>query len=113
MTCWTGCWTPGTWQNWDVTPQQVAVPGSPYAEELVTAAAKAGTDEALITRQGRLRGRMVAVIVGEFRFLAGSTGHAATERLVLAVERATREGLPLIGAPASGGTRMQEAPAPS
>jgi acetyl-CoA carboxylase beta subunit len=37
---------PGTWQNWDVTPQQVAVPGSPYAEELVTAAAKAGTDEA-------------------------------------------------------------------
>ena len=26
----------------------------------------------------------------------------------MAVERATREGLPLIGAPASGGTRMQE-----
>ena len=99
---------PGSWQSWDVTAQQVAVPGSPYAEELVAAEAKAGTDEALITGQGRLRGRKVAVIVGEFRFLAGSTGHAATERLVLAVERATREGLPLIGAPASGGTRMQE-----
>ena len=99
---------PGSWQSWDVTAQQVAVPGSPYAKELVAAEAKAGTDEALITGQGRLRGRKVAVIVGEFRFLAGSTGHAATERLVLAVERATREGLPLIGAPASGGTRMQE-----
>ena len=99
---------PGSWQSWDVTAQQVAVPGSPYAEELVAAEAKAGTDEALITGQGRLRGRKVAVIVGEFRFLAGSTGHAATERLVMAVERATREGLPLIGAPASGGTRMQE-----
>jgi acetyl-CoA carboxylase alpha subunit len=99
---------PGSWQSWDLPAQQVAVPGSPYAQELVAAEAKAGTDEALITGAGRLRGRKVALIVGEFAFLAGSTGHAATERLVLAVERATREGLPLIGAPASGGTRMQE-----
>ena len=99
---------PGSWQSWDLPAQQVAVPGSSYAQELVAAAAKAGTDEALITGAGRLRGRKVAVIVGEFAVLAGSAGHAATERLVLAVERATREGLPLIGAPASGGTRMQE-----
>ncbi|MEO8556129.1 MAG: carboxyl transferase domain-containing protein [Actinomycetota bacterium] len=99
---------PGSWQSWDSTPQQVAVPGSAYAVELVDAEIKAGTDEALITGQGTLQGRPVAVVVSEFRFLAGSIGHAAAERLVLAVERATREGLPLIGAPASGGTRMQE-----
>lgn len=98
----------GSWQSWDTTPQQVAVPGSTYALELVDAEIKAGTDEALITGQGTLQGRPVAVVVSEFRFLAGSIGHAAAERLVLAVERATREGLPLIGAPASGGTRMQE-----
>ena len=98
----------GSWQSWDVAPQQVAAPGSPYARELVAAPAKAGTDESLITGQGTLQGRPVAVVVSEFRFLAGSTGHAAPVRLVLAVERATREGLPLIGAPASGGTRMQE-----
>jgi acetyl-CoA carboxylase beta subunit len=48
---------PGSWQSWDVTPEQVAAPGSPYADELVAAAAKAGTDEALITGQGSLRGR--------------------------------------------------------
>jgi len=99
---------PGSWQSWDVAPHQVAEPGSPYAAELVAAAAKAGTDEALITGQGSLQGRSVALVVGEFRFLAGSTGHAAAERLVLALERATREGLPMIAAPASGGTRMQE-----
>lgn len=99
---------PGSWQSWDVAPEQVAAPGSPYADELAAAAAKAGTDEALITGQGSLQGRPVALIVAEFRFLAGSIGHAAAERLVLAVERATREGLPLIAAPTSGGTRMQE-----
>jgi acetyl-CoA carboxylase carboxyl transferase beta subunit len=98
----------GSWQSWDTKPQQVAAPGSDYAEELVAAEIKAGTDEALITGQGTLQGRPVAVVASEFRFLAGSIGHAAAERLVLAVERATREGLPLIGAPASGGTRMQE-----
>ena len=42
------------------------------------------------------------------RFLAGSIGVAAGERLVRAVERATAERLPLLAAPASGGTRMQE-----
>ena len=47
-------------------------------------------------------------IVSEFGFLAGSIGVAAGERLVRAVERATRERLPLVAAPASGGTRLRE-----
>jgi acetyl-CoA carboxylase alpha subunit/acetyl-CoA carboxylase beta subunit len=99
---------PGSWHSWDVKPEQVAEPGSAYAAELAAAATQAGTDESLITGQGTLQGRSVALVVGEFRFLAGSTGHAAAERLVRALERATREGLPMIAAPASGGTRMQE-----
>ena len=65
-------------------------------------------DEAVLTGTGRLRGRQVAVVVSEFGFLAGSIGVAAGERLVRAVERATRERLPLVAAPASGGTRLQE-----
>lgn len=44
----------------------------------------------------------------EFDFLAGSIGVAGAERLTLAVERATAEGLPLVASPTSGGTRMQE-----
>ena len=65
-------------------------------------------DESVLTGEGLIRGRRVAVIVSEFRFLAGSIGLAAAERIVNAVERATREGLPLLAGPASGGTRMQE-----
>src|SRR5690606_13950742 len=41
-------------------------------------------------------------------FLAGTIGVAAADRLVRAIERATRERLPLLAATASGGTRMQE-----
>ncbi len=47
-------------------------------------------------------------MLGEFSFLAGSIGRATADRLVTAIRRATAEGLPLLGAPASGGTRMQE-----
>src|SRR5690242_11822402 len=55
-----------------------------------------------------MRGRRVAVLMGEFAFLAGSIGRAAADRLVSSIERATREGLPLLAGPVSGGTRMQE-----
>ena len=61
-----------------------------------------------MTGEGTLRGRRVAVMAGEFAFLGGSIGVAATERLVLAIERATNEAIPLLASPVSGGTRMQE-----
>lgn len=97
----------GTWRSWDTAPDRSGY--SPeYAAELTAAAQKAGTDESVVTGEGRLRGRRVAVMVGEFRFLAGSIGRAAADRVVTAVERATAEGLPLLAAPVSGGTRMQE-----
>jgi acetyl-CoA carboxylase carboxyl transferase subunit beta len=79
-----------------------------YAEELAAAAQRSRQDESIITGEGKLRGRRVAVVAGEFGFLAGSIGVAAAERLIAAVERATEEGLPLLAAPVSGGTRMQE-----
>lgn len=62
----------------------------------------------MITGEGTLRGRRVAVMAGEFAFLGGSIGVAATERRVLAIERATARGIPLLASPASGGTRMQD-----
>jgi acetyl-CoA carboxylase beta subunit len=99
---------PGSWRSWDepaVAPRGID-PG--YAADLARAKERTGVDEAVRTGTGRLRGRRVAVIASEFGFLAGSIGVAAGERLVRAVERATRERLPLIAAPASGGTRLQE-----
>ena len=79
-----------------------------YAAALRRARERTGLDEAVVTGEGRIRGRRVAVVACEFGFLAGSIGVAAAERLVAAVERATDERLPLLASPTSGGTRMQE-----
>ena len=81
----TGLLDAGTFRSWD-TPQP----------------------ESVITGEGLLRGRRVAVAASEFGFLGGSVGLAAGERLTAAVERATARRLPLVVLPASGGTRMQE-----
>ncbi len=97
----------GSWRSWDVPPERLAV-SEAYAAELAAAAEKSGVDESVVTGEAVMRGRRVAVVLGEFGFLAGSIGRDASHRLVAAVERATREGLPLLAAPVSGGTRMQE-----
>jgi len=97
-----------SWESWDGPPEQPEGISAEYQRDLDEAQRRAGTDEAVITGSGTIGGRRVAVMAGEFRFLAGSIGQAASARLVAAVERATREGLPLMAAPASGGTRMQE-----
>ena len=93
--------------SWDTSPAIPPMDDS-YARQLAAAQAKTGRDESVITGEGRVRGRRVAVIAGEFDFLAGSIGVAAAERLTSAVERATAERLPLLASPCSGGTRMQE-----
>jgi acetyl-CoA carboxylase carboxyl transferase beta subunit len=99
---------PGSWRSWDEPVVAPPRPDPEYAADLAGARQRTGLDEAVLTGSGRLRGRPVALIVSEFGFLAGSIGVAAGERLVRAVERATRERLPLVAAPASGGTRLQE-----
>jgi acetyl-CoA carboxylase carboxyl transferase subunit beta len=98
----------GTWVGWDGPPLDVAPEGSPYAAELAAARERSGVDEAIVTGEGRIHGRRVAVIAGEFRFMAGSIGSTAAARIVAAFDRAREEELPLFAAPASGGTRMQE-----
>ena len=97
----------GSWTSWDTPPVRGPV-SEAYAAELKAAEEKTGLDESVITGEGLMRGRRVAVVACEFRFLAGSIGVASAERLVTAIERATAEGLPLLAAPVSGGTRMQE-----
>ena len=107
----------GTWTSWDIPPSyggsgargdQASELPEAYAADLAKARERAGTDESVVTGEARIAGRRVAVVLSEFRFLAGSIGRASAERLIAAVERATREGLPLLAGPASGGTRMQE-----
>jgi acyl-CoA carboxylase subunit beta len=96
-----------SFQSWD-GPVDLSGYDPGYVEELARAQEKAGTDEAVVTGSGLLRGHQVAVIVSEFRFLGGSIGTATAARIVAAVERATERRLPLLAATSSGGTRMQE-----
>ncbi|WP_344041730.1 carboxyl transferase domain-containing protein [Nocardioides panacihumi] len=97
----------GSWVSWDTAPARAGVSAA-YAEELRAASERTGVDESVLTGEGTMLGRRVAVLVSEFGFLAGSIGRDAADRLVTAVKRATVERLPLLAAPASGGTRMQE-----
>jgi len=97
----------GSFISWDTAPLDVH-PDASYRSELAAARAKTGLDESVLTGEGTVFGRRVAVVACEFDFLAGSIGVAAAERITAAVEHATAERLPLVASPSSGGTRMQE-----
>ncbi|MCX7520773.1 acetyl-CoA carboxyl transferase [Microbacterium sp. STN6] len=97
----------GSFVSWDEEPLDTH-PEEAYAAALQRARERSGVDESVLTGEGLVRGRRVALVASEFAFMAGSIGRAAAERLTLAIERATREGIPLLAGPASGGTRMQE-----
>jgi acetyl-CoA carboxylase carboxyl transferase subunit beta len=97
----------GSFITWDTAPLLVPTDES-YARELADARAATGRDESVLTGEGRVFWRRVAVVVCEFGFLGGSIGVAAAERITAAVQRATAERLPLLASPSSGGTRMQE-----
>ena len=97
----------GSFVSWDRQPLALPISDS-YAQELADAREATGRNEAVLTGEGRVFGRRVAVAVCEFSFLGGSIGVAAAERITAAVERATAERLPLLASPSSGGTRMQE-----
>ena len=95
----------GSWTSWDTPPERGEV-SEEYAAELAAAAEKSGVDESVITGEGLMHGRRVAVVMGEFAFLAGSIGRAAADRLVATIERATAR-----GAAAAGRRRSAAAPA--
>ena len=99
----------GSYDSWD--DAALAPPAhltESYAADLDAARAATGRDEGVLTGAGMIRGRRVAFVAGDPAFLAGSLGVAGAERLTQAVERATREQLPLVALPVGGGTRMQE-----
>jgi acetyl-CoA carboxylase carboxyl transferase beta subunit len=98
---------PGSFASWDDKLVTVAA-DEEYAADLARARERTGLDEVVVTGEGCLHGRRVAVVACEFGFLGGSLGVAGAERLVTAIERATSEQLPILASPVSGGTRMQE-----
>ena len=97
----------GSFCSWDSAPLRTGV-SEEYRATLARAAHRGDTDESILTGKVTIGGHAAALVVSEFRFLGGSVGRDAADRLVAAVRRATTERLPLIASPASGGTRMQE-----
>lgn len=82
----------------------------PYPERLSAARARTGLDEAVLCTVGTIGGYPVVLAVMDFRFMGGSLGVEAGERVTQAAERALSDRIPLIIVTASGGIRMQEGP---
>ncbi len=79
-----------------------------YQEKLEGLQEKTGLDEAVITGKAVIDGVPVVLGVCDGRFLMASMGEVVGEKIARAVERATKEKLPIILFACSGGARMQE-----
>jgi Acetyl-CoA carboxylase beta subunit len=100
----------GPLQSWDepLAPPPAHADTAEYRAALHAARERSGHDESVRTGEARIGGHRVAIVAGDFAFLAGSIGVRAADRILAAIERATAARLPLLGITASGGTRMQE-----
>jgi acetyl-CoA carboxylase carboxyl transferase subunit beta len=80
----------------------------PYSERLEESQRKTGLAEAVLNARGTIGGIETVVSAMDFGFMGGSMGSVVGEKITRAIERATREKLPLIIISTSGGARMQE-----
>ncbi|MBS4979789.1 MAG: acetyl-CoA carboxylase carboxyltransferase subunit alpha [Lachnospiraceae bacterium] len=94
------------WEEAVLTGNPMGYPG--YEEKLQNVREKTGLDEAVVIGRAEIEGRKVVLGVCDGRFLMASMGEAVGEKIAGAVERATKEGLPVILFACSGGARMQE-----
>ena len=80
----------------------------PYAARIKDGRAKTGASDAVLTVVGSLGGIPTVIAAMEYAFIGGSMGVVVGEKITRAVERATRERLPLLIVSCSGGARMME-----
>jgi acetyl-CoA carboxylase carboxyl transferase subunit beta len=80
----------------------------PYNSRLKVAQKNTGLKDAIINARGKMNGREVFITVMEYAFIGGSMGAVVGEAITRAIERATKERIPLIVVSASGGARMME-----
>lgn len=80
----------------------------PYAARIKDGRAKTGVSDAVVTVVGSLGGIPTVIAAMEYGFIGGSMGVVVGEKITRAVERATRERLPLLIVSSSGGARMME-----
>ena len=79
-----------------------------YVEKLEAARAKSGEVDAVVSGRATVEGMPCALFVMNGDFMMGSMGAVVGEKIARCFERATEEGLPVVGFTVSGGARMQE-----
>jgi acetyl-CoA carboxylase carboxyl transferase subunit beta len=103
---------PGSFEEMDadVGPRDTLnfVDKKAYTQRLKDEQKKTGTKDGLRAGRAFVKGRPIMLAVMDFNFMAGSMGAVVGEKITRAVERATRENLPLVIVCCSGGARMQE-----
>ena len=80
----------------------------PYTTRLKAAEEKVGRKSAVLSGTGTLENIRVTLAVMDFRFVGGSLGSVAGEKIARAGRTALKRKEPLIIVSASGGARMQE-----
>ncbi len=99
----------GTFTPWFEEVEEsnpLSFPG--YEQKLKEVREKTGLTEGVTVGKASIYDEEVCLGVCDARFLMGSMGHVVGEKITAAVERATRERLPIILFCCSGGARMQE-----
>ena len=99
----------GTFEEWDKEMEfsnPLNFPG--YEKKVEAVKEKSKLNEAIVIGKGEINGQKTVIGVCDARFLMSSMGHNVGEKITNAVERATKEKLPVIIFACSGGARMQE-----
>ncbi len=102
----------GDFEELDANLEPVDVLGfadkKPYVQRIKEAQEKTGLKDAVVNAKGFIGGKPAYVSCFDFRFMGGSMGAVAGEKVTRNIERAAEDGIPFICIAASGGARMQE-----
>jgi acetyl-CoA carboxylase carboxyl transferase subunit beta len=80
----------------------------PYSVRLREATERTGLKDAVVVATGRIEGQPVVAAAMEYAFIGGSMGVVVGEKITRGIERALREGVPMVIVSCSGGARMME-----
>lgn len=98
-----------SFEEWDMDLQtENPLDYKGYEEKIEKLQEKTGLREAVVTGKATILGEPAVLAVCDGRFMMASMGEIVGEKITRAVERATRQGLPVIIFACSGGARMQE-----
>jgi acetyl-CoA carboxylase carboxyl transferase subunit beta len=79
-----------------------------YRDKIASEREKTQLNESVVAGYGTIDSLPLALAIMDFRFIGGSMGSVAGEKLTVAIEYAYEHRVPLLIASASGGARMQE-----